>query len=298
MSQLTETIIQQYSLLEATEGRSDMFDILAYNGENTYDYHPEIFLNPHRKDYYMVVFVEHGDSKHWIDMVPYTLQPNTMYFTTPPQVQLKEEAKPSTGKMICFTEEFLAVDENKLLRDLPIIQNPNNEHKIELTNEDIVFIKDVTDKMFNEFKQRNDWKNGMLLAYLRVLLIYLSRLYMEQFKNEYFPEDRALLKKFRDLIEDNYKGAHEVSAFAGMLYITPGYLNEVIKQQSGKTAIAHIHERLMLEAKRLLFHTENSIKEIAFLLGFEDASYFNRFFKRLSSQTPALFRSTTREMYH
>jgi AraC-like DNA-binding protein len=54
----------------------------------------------------------------------------------------------------------------------------------------------------------------------------------------------------------------------------------------------------MVEARRLLFHSELSVKEIAFELGFEDASYFNRFFKRLSEQTPAQYRSTVREMYH
>ena len=75
-------------------------------------------------------------------------------------------------------------------------------------------------------------------------------------------------------------------------------LGEVIKQQSGKTAIELIHERLMLEAKRMLFHTESSIKEIAFELGFEDASYFNRFFKRLGEQTPLAYRNSTRKMYH
>jgi AraC-like DNA-binding protein len=53
-----------------------------------------------------------------------------------------------------------------------------------------------------------------------------------------------------------------------------------------------------LEAKRLLFHSERSIKEIAFELGFEDASYFNRFFKRIAQTTPAVYRSATREMYH
>jgi len=83
-----------------------------------------------------------------------------------------------------------------------------------------------------------------------------------------------------------------------MLNISAGHLSEVVKDQSGKSAITHIHERLVLEAKRLLFHTENSIKEVAFQLGFEDASYFNRFFKRITGNTPLDYRSSNREMYH
>ncbi len=68
--------------------------------------------------------------------------------------------------------------------------------------------------------------------------------------------------------------------------------------QSGRPAIKHIHERLVLEARRLLFHTDNSLKEIGFDLGFSDASYFNRFFKRETGVTPAGYRSNIRKMYH
>jgi len=69
-----------------------------------------------------------------------------------------------------------------------------------------------------------------------------------------------------------------------------------VKTQSGKPAIKHIHERQLLEAKRLLFHANNSLKEIAFDLGFSDASYFNRFFKRETGVTPAEYRADIRKM--
>jgi AraC family transcriptional activator of pobA len=71
-----------------------------------------------------------------------------------------------------------------------------------------------------------------------------------------------------------------------------------VKEQSGKSAIMHIHERIVLEAKRLVFHTNSSVKEIAFELGFEDASYFNRFFKRLTGITPVEYKNAIRKMYH
>jgi AraC-like DNA-binding protein len=245
----------------------------------------------------MLAFVKQGSSRHWVDMMPYTLKADTFYFSVPHQIHVKEQAKPLIGIMLCFTDEFLAIEENQLLKQLPVIQNPYNGHELELGAEDVCFIEDVLLKMLTEFKQKRDWRNGMLLAYLRVLLIYISRLYTEQFTNEELLEDRMLLKKFRVLIEEQYIQLHDVAAYARLLYISAGHLSEVVKQQSGKTAIEHIHERLMLEAQRLLFHTESSIKEIAFKLGFEDASYFNRFFKRLSSQTPLAYRNITRKMY-
>jgi AraC-like DNA-binding protein len=256
------------------------------------------FLAPHRKDYYFLAFVRKGCNRHWIDMTPYTLKPDTFYFTVPHQVHLKEVAEPLTGMVIGFTAEFLALEENTLLRQLPIIQNLHNGHELSLNTADITFLEDTLNKLYTEYQTKNNWQHGMLIAYMQVLLIYLSRLYTEQYTNTESAPGRALLKKYLSKIEGSYKETHNVTAYADMLNISAGHLSEVVKQQSGKPAIAHIHERLVLEAKRLLFHTEQSIKEIAFQLGFEDASYFNRFFKRNTGHTPAEYRLTIREMYH
>ena len=255
------------------------------------------FLRPHRKDYYFFVLVRQGSSRHWIDMMPYTLKPDTFYFTVPNQVQLKEEAEPLTGILIAFTDEFLALEGNSSLKQLPIIQNKHNGHDLSLTSADVIFIEDVLKKMYTEYTSKNNWQHGMMMAYIQVLMIYLSRLYTEQYNNAQQTPDRLMLKRYLSKIEESYIQTHEVTAYADMLNISAGHLSEVVKEQSGKPAIAHIHERLILEAKRLLFHTEHSIKEIAFQLGFEDASYFNRFFKRLAKHTPVVYRTTIREMY-
>ena len=297
MSQVAEAGIPKYSLKQAMHSKGNgLFEVLELKGE--YHEQPDIFLNPHRKDYYMLAFIMQGNSRHWVDMVPHTLKPNTFNFTVPHQIHIKEQATPIDGTMICFTEEFLAIEENEFLKTLPIIQNPQNGHMLELNIEDVVFIEDITTKILNEYRQKSSWRNGMLLAYLRVLLIYVSRLYTEQFTNTGQPEKRVLLKKFSTLVNEQFAKLHDVSSYASQLNISSGYLSETIKEQSGKTAIELIHERIVLEARRLLFHTEKSIKEIAFELGFEDASYFNRFFKRLSEQTPLAYRGATRKMYH
>ena len=270
---------------------------IAHNYCN-FTYLRKDLLIPHRKDHYMLVFVKEGSSKHWIDMLPYTIKPDTMYFTVPHQIQMKEEPTPSRGTMISFTDDFLSMEENGLLKQLPIIRNLLNAHELILTAGNVAYIEDLLVKIDIEYKAKNNWKNGMLIAYMQVLLIYLSRLYNEQFKgNEIYP-DRQLLMKYLAKIDGEYKQTHEVAAYAGMLNISAGHLSEVVKEQSGKSAIAHIHERIVLEAKRLLFHTESSIKEVSFQLGFEDASYFNRFFKRLTGSTPLDYRTSTREMYH
>lgn len=256
------------------------------------------FLVPHRKDYYFLVLVRKGDSRHWIDMTPYTLKPDTFYFTVPHQVHLKEETKPLSGVSLSFTKEFLATDNEGLLKELPVIKNPHNGHELSLSAPDLLFIEDVLDKVYTEYHTKSTWQHAMLLSYTKILLVYLSRLYVEQFSESTIEPGKVVLKNYLAKIEEHYTKVHEVSEYAALLNLSAGHLSEVVKAQTGKPAIAHIHERLILEAKRLLFHTEYAIKEIAYHLGFEDASYFARFFKRITGNTPAYFRENFREMYH
>lgn len=291
-----DTKVPVYSLEQSGRSGNKQFEIAQGHGLTRMQ--KELFFVPHRKDFYMLVFVKRGGSRHWVDMVPYTVKPNTLYFTSPQQVHLKEESVPMEGTSICFTEDFLGLEENRLLKQLPVIQNPHNGHELNLQPADIDFIDDIITKLLAEYDHKLGWRNGMLLAYLRVLLIYISRLYTTQFADADILTNRDLLKRFKILVTENFMQLHEVSAYAGMLNLSAGHFSEMIKEQSGKTAIEHIHDRLLLEAKRLLFHTNHSIKEIAFQLGFEDASYFNRFFKRLTARTPLNYRNTIREMFH
>jgi len=292
----TEVVIPKYPLAPDLATGNKMFSIVKADG--TVNLIRSDFLVPHRKDYYFWAFVKEGSSRHWIDTKPYQLSNNSFHFSTPHQVHLKEEAKPVKGIIVAFTADFLALEENSLLRQLPIIQNPNNEHELILTDADVVFIEDIMEKVYQENRSGGNWRDSMLMGYMRILFIYLSRLYTQQFLKDGLDSDRLLLKKYLAKIEVSYTNLHEVAAYADMLNMSAGHLSEVVKTQSGKPAIAHIHERIILEAKRLLFHTNNSIKEIAFNLGFEDASYFNRFFKRIVEQTPATYRTNIREMYH
>jgi AraC-like DNA-binding protein len=292
----TDTVIPIYPF-EPDKASGNTYFRIQRNDRVAYNRYAD-FLIPHRKGYYFMAFVREGSSRHWIDTTPYILQPNSFYFTTPHQVHLKEEPRPMTGYALSFAEEFLALDDSGFLKGLPIIENPHNGHELRLSEADQVFIEDILDKLLLEYGAGNPWQNNMLVAYMRVLLIYLSRLYTEQCSRYASAPDRVLLRRFLSAVSASYAQLHEVSAYAELLNISAGYLSEVIKEQSGRPAIAHIHERLVVEARRLLFHTDLAVKEIAFELGFEDASYFNRFFKRLTQQTPVEYRTHIREMYH
>lgn len=269
----------------------------VYNFEGNLPDESDLLL-PHRKNHYLIVLMRKGGTRQWIDMTPITVKSNTVYFYVPNRILVKEDTEKIWATGIAFTKEFLSLQENAALAKLPIIESLQGGHELLLKEEDLVFAEDLIGKINLEYQTPNEWQQRMLTAYLTVLLTYLSRLYVEQYKTVDTSADKLLLKKYQAKINDYYRELKEVADYASVLNISAGHLSEMVKLQSGKPAIKHIHDRLVLEAKRMLFHTHNSLKEIAFELGFSDASYFNRFFKRETDVTPAAYRAKIREMYH
>lgn len=254
-------------------------------------------LIPHRKGYYLFVLVRQGDSRHWIDSRSYTLQPNHFYFTVPHQVHLKEEPRPMHGMALAFTQEFLQLEENTALLRLPILANRAGGHELRLSPADVVRIEAIMGQLLQEYQGDVAWRTPMLGVLLHQLLIHLSRLYLEQFPEETEGQE-TLLKRFLALVSERYAGLHEVNGYASMLHVSAGHLGDVVKQQSGKTCTEHIQDQLLVEAKRRLLHTGLPVNRIGDELGFEDAPYFNRFFKRHTGQTPLAYRKQIREKYH
>ena len=255
---------------------------------------PDMLL-PHRKAYYLLVFVRQNQGRHWADLMPYEHRPNTVYFSEPGQLLVKEEPTPFWGTHLEFTNEFLA--QHAQLRTLPIVQNPRRAHELHLTAAEADTVEALLAQLEAEYQRPGEWQQRLLGAYLTVLLTYLSRLYAEQHPDAEPTPDQRLLRAYQAKVEECFREVHEVSAYATQLHISAGHLSEVIKAQTGRPAIKHLHERLVLEARRLLLHTQQPLKEIAYDLGFQDASYFNRFFKRETGVTPADYRATIRKMY-
>jgi AraC family transcriptional activator of pobA len=269
----------------------------VYNFEGSLPDHSDLLI-PHRKDHYLIAFIRRaGGTRQWVDMTSYAIQDNTIYFIGPDDVIVKEGSEQLWSTGIAFTKEFLSFQESASLSNLPLIQNLQKGHELILSEADIDFVEDVLANINAEYESPGEWQQRMLIAYLTVLLTYLSRLYTEQYKDKDTSTEKLLLKKFQAKINECYRELHEVGDYASLLHMSAGHLSEVVRIQTGKPAIKHIHERIVLEARRLLFHTDNSLKEIAFDLGFSDASYFNRFFKRETGTTPAGYRTKIRKMY-
>lgn len=268
-----------------------------YNFTGTLPNHADLLI-PHRKDHYLLVFIRRGGHRQWVDMAPYVLKDNTVYFTIPNQIIVKEGTEKLWSTGIAFTSEFLSYQEGASISKLPMIHDMRGALEILLADADIAFVEDILTRISEEYHRPSEWQQRMLTAYLTVLLTYLSRLYTAQFQDNGIIAERQLLKDFHAAVNQHFREYHEVGDYAPLFHISAKHLSEVVKLQSGKPAIKHIHDRLVLEAKRMLVHTAQALKEIAYDLGFAEASYFNRFFKRETGMTPAEYRNSVRKMYH
>ena len=143
--------------------------------------------------------------------------------------------------------------------------------------------------MINENQQNNQFSNLKIGFYLMSLFIDIERS-LEAVKIKTSDYQSVLLNNFQELIDQNFKNKKLPKEYAELLYITPNHLNALCKDILGNSAGELIRSRVVLEAKRLLVNKEISVTEIAYLLNFQDASYFVKFFKKYTEFTPEQFR--------
>lgn len=107
--------------------------------------------------------------------------------------------------------------------------------------------------------------------------------------------DQVITQSFRTLLRQHFKVHKLPSFYAEQLHISVPYLNQAVRQTTGMPVSYWIHAEIIMEAKRMLFHTNLSSKEIAFSLGFDDHTYFTRFFTKKAGATPIIFRTSSRQ---
>ena len=130
---------------------------------------------------------------------------------------------------------------------------------------------------------------------INILLLELERMNLATTNYCNVPN---LIRQYKDMINRNFVIERQVQYYAAQLGITPNYLNILVKKHLGKSALGLINERVILEVKRLLLYPHYTISEVAYRLGFNELSYFSRFFKRNTGITPHAFRELMNKMYH
>ncbi|WP_314036066.1 helix-turn-helix domain-containing protein [Xanthocytophaga flava] len=145
--------------------------------------------------------------------------------------------------------------------------------------------------------EQDELTREIILSHINSILKYSERFYKRQFINRSNNISGTTVRKFNEVLAHYFEnGLHEqqglptVNYLAGELYLSTRYLSDVLKQETGKTALDHIHLYLIKEAKNQLLGTNNHVAGIAYDLGFESPSYFTRLFKKVVGCTPVQYK--------
>lgn len=240
----------------------------------------------HRHDFYFVLFVKTGSGQHEIDFVKHPVSNYNCFFIRPGQVHELLLSQGTTGFMLQFTTDFYTPKE---IPALEVLRKVSHQNFLSLASAEFEQIESIATLIFQEYAQKSNRYKEALKSYLDILFIVMARFSQtEQTEHKLYAQER--LDALFDLMEKNISSKKQVSDYAEMLHITSYQLNSITKSLLQKTASELINEHIILEAKRLLIATTNQVNQVAHLLGYDDTSYFIRFFKKKTGLTPEAFR--------
>lgn len=251
------------------------------------------FEKLHRHEYFEIIWLMDGAGVHRIDLQDHFYEGSVLFALAPGQLHKLMSSRPLRGFVLRFLPSLFKNEQDFFdyvldtclfdkVTSCPVIKVPSNVEKV---------LRDIFSHLLLEFQQEEYDSTSIISSYVKIIIAQVNRLkrgYAEAPKIN--DPQYKLFREFKLALEKLYKQDHAVSGFASRLGVTPRILNAIVKKFTGKTAGNVIQERILLEAKRSLFHESKSIKEICFELGFEDPAYFTRFFKKYTGVAPQHFR--------
>lgn len=250
---------------------------------------------PHRNNFYTVMVVQGGAGWHSIDFTSYNFRSGDVFFISPGQVHTFNSVKNATGYIILFSAEFFSMRyNNNVLLEFPFFHSHHNAPQAAIPKKAVSRIRHLIQMLEQEHTGHQPHKDKVLRSYLNILLFELHRIYIPLHPQPDTPSNLSVVRQFEQLIEEHFTQKKQVHEYARQLCMSPNYLNSIVGRITGKSAGQMIRERVMIEARRLLIHTEMTVAEIGYELGFNDNSYFTRFFKKYAAQTPEAFRAGNR----
>ena len=169
---------------------------------------------------------------------------------------------------------------------------------LHLSDRENQLLYDCIAKIQSELSQNLDsYSQGLMVSNIELLLNYCSRYYSRQFitrksaNADIVAKVEGLLQAYFENPEKCNEGMPSVKFLANKVNLSPGYLSDLLKKETGLSAQDHIHYFLIEQAKNVLVQTNQSVSEIAYSLGFEYPQYFSRLFKQKTGHTPLEYRS-------
>ncbi len=252
-------------------------------------------MPPHIHEFYQIIWFQHGEGTHRVDFTDYPVTDNTIFFVAPGQIHAFDGLDNYEGVIILFNANFLADEETSesVFLKYNVFNAYDSVPYYKVSNEETERLMALVDEMNMEYSLTKSFAHKDYMQFLvRMFLIRVQRggkrgeepeLYVPNIANQ-------TLIRFRQLLEKNFRSLHTVQKYADLLNMSVRTFTKYVNQSAHRTPLEIINDRIVLEAKRQLQHTSNNVNVIGYELGFEDPSYFVKFFKRLVGMLPTEFR--------
>ena len=249
---------------------------------------------PHRHDYFTILLTREANGQHFIDFNEYPLRDRQAFFIGPGQVHQVVEKAPSYGYSMVFSHQFLIKNQipSSFIEDLNLFHDYGHAPPLEPDAAQWDRLAGYCEEICGYYDSGEKFSDQAIGALLKLFLIHCNNICSLPFDDPHRQESAgSLLKQFKSLLEDHYTDWHTTSAYAEALHITPDHLNRSIKTITGKTAKEFIQSRITVAAKRMLYFSDLSVKEIGYALGFSEPANFSAFFKKCTGISPSKFKA-------
>ncbi len=288
---MNENTIEKYHL-HKDEPNKLQFEIFSSEDDLA-----EFTLNaqkPHSHSFYEIIWFTKGIGKHYVDFKEYNVEDNSIFFISKGQIHHYDDNH-QEGFIILFNESFLDTFDNPI--DVFLKYNIFYSFK----KEPFFRIKELDGKNLHCIIKQIQIEmqtpdlfghSSYLKGLLHMFLILIQRFGKRKDSQELIIKSPSyiLYMNFRNYLEDNFCKIRTVAEYANKFNVSTKTLTNCTKEISRQTPLEIINERIILEARRLLAYSERNVNEIGYELGFEDPSYFVKFFKRYMKISPRDFR--------
>ena len=268
-------------------------DVYINSFSNHIQRNKDLINKPHSHNFYLCVLFTEGKGTHEIDFNSYSINPGKVFFLKPGQTHFwKFETQPQ-GFIFFHSQEFYELKflEHKLY-SFPFFYSSQNPPVLELAPKKLHKLNLKFQEAYTEYLQTNLLRELKIVNLLNNIYIELTRTYTVDINLEKlnYQNYSNILEALENLINAHFYSQKFPKFYADKLSITTKHLNRVVNKTLNKTTSQLISERIILEAKRLIVHSQDNLSNIAYTLEFSDYSYFSKFFKSKTGMTPLDFR--------
>ena len=245
----------------------------------------------HRHAYYFILLVEKATGTHAIDFVSHKVSNSSVFLLRPGQVHELTLKANSTGYLIEFNPDLYPSRNSK-----PYYTPASRNHSGAFHPGVGTYkrLHTVATSIWREYSDKEEGYIEIIQANLGIFFIELGRLAHKNTGTQAYDYTQQRLDELSGLIEKHITTHKSVSWYADTMNLSPYQLNAITKTTVGKTCSAVIDEYIILESKRQLLATTNTISQVAEQMGYDDVSYFIRFFKKHTGSPPEAFRDKFR----